>query len=171
MLENRRAKAKKKDVGYMEIRVGGRGSGKSYRSLQELYKSMGSTIRIEDPLNIEKPVWFDSVFTQNGTSVKPKKTVKKRTVKKKVVDMDGFHGKYCALVELTLNSVKHKGVLFVRKCGHWKLLDFAGNRIAGGSEGSYDNQIKDGSLKIKILTVIHDIERVEQTDNMDLEII
>jgi hypothetical protein len=46
-------------------------------------------------------------------------------------------GKFVAYATIRLNDVEHTGILFVRKCGAWKLIDCKTmNRVAGGSEGA-----------------------------------
>jgi hypothetical protein len=68
---------------------------------------------------------------------------------------------------ITYNGVEHTGVLFVKKCGHWKLLEFNGTKLTGGTVGSFDKLIKDGSLKIMVHHTIFDADRVEPTIGAD----
>jgi hypothetical protein len=57
----------------------------------------------------------------------------------KPFDVVGMQGKYIAYAEITIGDVTKEGLLFVRKCGAWKLIDpFTFLKGAGGSEGSID---------------------------------
>ena len=55
----------------------------------------------------------------------------------KPFDAEGMMGKYIAYAEIRIGDVTKEGLLFVRKCGAWKLIDpFTFLKGAGGSEGS-----------------------------------
>lgn len=87
--------------------------------------------------------------------------------KKQEFNPDDHRGKFCAVCTITYMGIDHTGVLFVKKCGHWKLCEFNGNKLAGGNAGSFDKEIKNGSLKIMVLHTIYDADRVEPTIGAD----
>jgi hypothetical protein len=94
--------------------------------------------------------------------------------KKEEFNPEDHKGRFCAVVTILIDSagvsVEHNGVLFVKKCGHWKLLDFNGNKLAGGTAGSFEGDVKKGRLKIDVHRVLFDADApvIEETD---LEII
>ena len=72
---------------------------------------------------------------------------------------EDHQGKYCAHVTLTYHGVEHTGILFVKKCGHWKLLEYNGAKLAGGNSGSFEAECKKGVLKITVLHVLYDADK------------
>jgi hypothetical protein len=72
---------------------------------------------------------------------------------------EDHQGKYCAHVHLTYHGVEHTGILFVKKCGHWKLLEYNGAKIAGGNSGSFEAECKKGILKIEVIHVLYDADK------------
>lgn len=79
-------------------------------------------------------------------------------------------GRFCAHVIATTGDATHTGLLFVKKCGAWKILEYNGNKLVGGGIGSFEDMLKSGELKLVIINTIYDADRVEQNDEMDLEI-
>lgn len=64
-----------------------------------------------------------------------------KAVERSKFDVEGFKGKFIAYV--TYNNpdiVKINGILFVRKCNAWKLIETEKfTQISSGSQGSYDS--------------------------------
>jgi len=80
--------------------------------------------------------------------------------KKQEFNPDDHKGKFCAVADIIFMGISHTGVLFVKKCGHWKLLDFNGNKLAGGTAGSFDGLIKKGQLNVTVQKTLYDVNNV-----------
>ena len=98
--------------------------------------------------------------------------------KKQEFSPEDYRSKFCAVVTITFidesisNPLEHTGVLFVRKCGHWKLCDYSGNKLAGGTAGSFERDLEKGRMKIEVHKMLYDADYVEpETGIDDLEII
>jgi hypothetical protein len=82
-------------------------------------------------------------------------TPQKEEPKKQVFKPEDYKGKFCAIVTLTHHGVEHHGVLFVKKCGHWGLRGFNGSKLSGGGSGSFEAELKKGTLKITVHQTIY----------------
>jgi hypothetical protein len=82
---------------------------------------------------------------------------------KQKFDPDAFKGRFIAFATITMPGKDPiSGILFVRKCGAWKLIDpinFA--RQAGGLEGSYDIEAK-RYTQIDYFIVNNEIEKLNK---------
>jgi hypothetical protein len=101
--------------------------------------------------------YFSPTTTSSTTSGIPNQETPQES-KKQEFTAEDWKGKFCAVATITHNGVIYRGVLFVRKCGHWKLLDFNGNRLTGGTSGSFDGLLEKGQLKVEVHSVIYDAE-------------
>jgi hypothetical protein len=89
----------------------------------------------------------------------------KQEPKKQEFSPEDLKGKFCAVVTATFSSggvtFEHTGVLFVKKCGHWKLMDFNGDKLGGGTAGSFEGNIEKGKMKIEVHKIIYDADKIE----------
>ena len=83
---------------------------------------------------------------------------------------EDFHGRFCAYVLATVGDKQYTGVLFVKRCGSWKLLEYNGHKVAGGGVGTFEDMLRSGDLKLTVILTIYDADRIEKTDDTDLEI-
>jgi len=87
--------------------------------------------------------------------------------KKQEFSPEDHKGKFCAVATVTIThgdiTIEHTGVLFVKKCGHWKLMEFNGDKLGGGNAGSYEGDIRKGRMKIEIHKTLYDAEYQEPT--------
>lgn len=72
---------------------------------------------------------------------------------------DDHRGKFCAHVTAIYKGVELTGILFVKQCGHWKILEYNGNKRAGGTSGSFEAECKKGTLQITVLHVLFDADK------------
>lgn len=90
--------------------------------------------------------------------------------KKQEFDPEQHKGKFCAVATINHYGAEHKGILFVKKCGHWKICGFNGDQLGGGTAGSFERDLKNGSLKITVHTVLYDEDAVTW-DEEELDIV
>lgn len=101
-------------------------------------------------------------------------TVQEKPIsKKREFTADDWRGKFCALCTITFKEgIEQKGILFVKKCGHWKLLEFNGSKIAGGTAGSFETELKKGRMKIEVHKTLYNADYIEPVIGADeLEIL
>jgi hypothetical protein len=117
----------------------------------------------------EVPPWLNDDTPEKATARKKKV---QEDAKKQEYTAEEFKGRFCAVVTITCKRVDtpYTGVIFVKKCGHWKLMDFNGNKLVGGKAGSFEEQLRSGQIKIEIHKTLYDAEP-PKLDNMDLEIV
>ena len=79
----------------------------------------------------------NTAYTYPGTSQEPIPELYL-----KPFDAEGMMGKYIAYAEIRIGDVTKEGLLFVRKCGAWKLIDpYSFLKGASGSEGSISSVV------------------------------
>jgi hypothetical protein len=82
-----------------------------------------------------------------------------------------LHGRFCAYVIATIGDKEYTGILFVKKCGYWKILEYNGHKLVGGGAGTFEDMLRSGELKLSVILTIYDADRIEKNgDEMDLEI-
>lgn len=122
--------------------------------------------------NQQAPYYYQWENTPN-TYPYPSQTqqipVKQEEKKKQEFKPEDHKGKFCAIVTLTHHGIERRGILFVKKCGHWKLCEYNGDKIAGGTAGSFENELKEGTLKITVHQTIY-TDAPQETSEDDLEI-
>jgi hypothetical protein len=182
-----------KDDSDSKFIIGGKGAGKSVSSLnafQTVASYTPSSLAPHPFSNPSTPLPNQSGSggiggsgqTITGTPISISKSTQNpwsetkppATAKKEVFDPEQHRGKFCAAVTIVTNDAgiraEHTGVLFVRKCGHWKLCGYNGDKLAGGSVGSFEELTKSGRLVVTIHSVIYDDDRIK-LDEGDLEIV
>jgi hypothetical protein len=91
--------------------------------------------------------------------------------KKQEFSVEDHRGKFCAVATVTTThgdiTIEHTGVLFVKKCGHWKLMEFNGDKLGGGNAGSFEGDIRKGRMKIEVHKILYDAEYVEPELGVD----
>ena len=133
----------------LKIKAGSKGGGKSKEQTDELVESFFA-LHEAFPSYIPQDVYSPYTY---GSGISPEPT------KKQQFNPDDHRGKFCAHVAATHNGVEITGILFVKQCGHWKILEYNGNKRAGGTSGSFDAECKKGTLKITILHVLYDVDK------------
>lgn len=98
-------------------------------------------------------------FPWTMTSVKPKEH-----------NPEEIKGVFCAYVIAKVGDAQHTGVLFVKKCGFWKILEHNGHKVAGGGAGTFEDMVRSGELKLTVILTIYDADSIEETEETDLEI-
>jgi hypothetical protein len=76
-------------------------------------------------------------YNQWGTKL-PEEKEKKEVVKEKPKHSpEELKGKLVAFATIRVDGIEHRGILFVRKCGAWKLIEFTTmNKVASGGKDS-----------------------------------
>jgi len=65
-----------------------------------------------------------------------------------------YKGKYCAHVEIALQEndyKKERGILFVKRCGIWKICGYNGDVIIQNAQVSLNEMIELGAIKLCVL--------------------
>jgi hypothetical protein len=119
----------------------------------------------------QAPYYYQWDTTPNSYPISsaPQQTPQKEEPKKQEFKPEDYKGKFCAIVTLEHHGKEHRGVLFVKKCGHWKLCGYNGGKLAGGTSGSFETELKAGTLKITVHQTIYTDAPPETSEN-DLEI-
>jgi hypothetical protein len=115
----------------------------------------------------QQPNWLNPSGTIPQQIVNDTVPEQKPKSKKQEFSPEDHKGKFCAVATVTTThgdiTIEHTGVLFVKKCGHWKLMEFNGDKLGGGNAGSFEGDIRKGRMKIEIHKTIYDAEYQEPT--------
>jgi len=146
-------------LGEHEIKVGSKGQGKSKEQTDKLVEKLFAYNQYIPPY-IPQDVYAPYIYgTTTGTGTGGQSSSTPQQPVKQQFNPDDHKGKFCAHVTLTYHDVEHTGILFVKQCGHWKLMEYNGNKLAGGTSGSFDALCKNGTLKITVLQVLFDADK------------
>lgn len=153
---------------YAQASGGGGGSGQYTPQIQPPWTSQPASQQTGYWSTAPQPDWLHPSRTGDDTPPQQKPVSKKQEF-----TADDWRGKFCALCTITFKEgIEHKGILFVKKCGHWKLLEFNGSKIAGGTAGSFETELKKGRMKIEVHKTLYDADYVEPVIGADeLEIL
>jgi hypothetical protein len=81
--------------------------------------------------------WQYTPYRSNTTDRTSEEQPNKKKKQEPKYTQEEMKGKFVAYATIIVDGIEHTGVLFVRKCGAWKLFDCISMvRVAGGSQGS-----------------------------------